>query len=184
MQRLLQAVARNWWVLVLRGVLAMLFGFAAWAWPGRTLAVLVLLWGLYALVDGVFAVVNGLRMRWWSVVLFGALGILAGGYTLVRPGVTALTLLLLIGCWAIVRGLLEIVAAFQLRKEIDGEWLFLLGGVASVAFGVMVVMSPGAGALAAAWLIGAYALVIGALLVGLGLRLRAAGRLLEAPATA
>jgi uncharacterized membrane protein HdeD (DUF308 family) len=175
----LQAVTRNWWVLVVRGLLAVGFGLAAFAWPGATLAILVLLWGAYAVADGIAAVVNGVRMRWWSVVLFGAFGVLAGIYALARPMVAATALLLFVGVWAILRGILEIVAAISLREEITGEWLFMLGGVASVAFGALVIAYPGAGAMSLVWILGTYALVIGVLLVGVGLRVRSVARFVE-----
>ena len=177
MTTMLATLARNWWVFVLRGVLAILFGIAAWVWPGLTLTALVYLFGAYALVDGVFAVVAGIasrgeNRRWWGELLVGVAGIVLGILTFVWPGVTALALLYLIAAWALVTGVFEIVAAIQLRAVIENEWLLGLGGLASVLFGVLLIVFPGAGALGLLWLIGAYAVLFGVLVIALGLRLR------------
>jgi uncharacterized membrane protein HdeD (DUF308 family) len=170
---LLAETARNWWTFLLRGIVAVLFAVMAFLWPGLTLAALVLVWGAFALVDGVFAMVTGAKSRWWSVAIFGLFGIAAGLIAFFLPGITALTLLMIVAAWAIVRGVLEIVAAIRLRREISGEWLLVLAGVASIAFGVLMAMYPGAGAVALIWLIGLQALVAGVLLIGLSFRLRA-----------
>jgi uncharacterized membrane protein HdeD (DUF308 family) len=174
---MLRVLARNWWALVLRGLFAVLFGLAAFFWPGITLAALVLLFGAYALADGIFAIVAAItgadrQTRWWALLLEGIAGILAATATVVWPGLTALALLYLIAAWAIVTGIFEIVAAVRLRREIEGEWLLGLSGMASVRFGLYVAAFPGPGALAVVWIIGAYALVAGILLIALGLRLR------------
>ncbi len=175
---MLRTLARNWWAVVLRGVCAVLFGVGAFAWPGITLAVLVLMYGAYALADGVLAVVWALTRRQpgafpWGVLLSGLAGIAVGVIAFGRPGLTALLLLYLIAGWAIVRGLFEVVAAIALRKEIEHEWLLAASGVLSILFGVFLVVSPGAGALAVLWVIGAFAIVLGILMIALGLRLRA-----------
>lgn len=167
----------SWWALLLRGIAAVAFGILAFVWPQITLTVLVFLWGAYALVDGIFAIAAGIKSygknkRWWILLLEGVLSAAAGVFAFVIPGITALILLILIASWAIVTGVFEIVAAIQLRKEIKGEWLLALAGVASILFGVLLFLNPGAGALAVVWLIGAYAIVFGALLIALGLRLR------------
>ena len=172
---------RNWWVLLLRGIAAIAFGIAAFAWPGLTLAVLVVLFGAYALVDGVFGVIDSIRYRdrmthWWLWLMEGALGIAFGGITLILPGVTALVLLIFIAVWAIVGGVLRIVAAISLRKEIEGEWLLALSGVVSVLFGGLLFAMPGAGILSLIWLIGSWSVVFGVLLVMLAFRLRKAGQ--------
>jgi uncharacterized membrane protein HdeD (DUF308 family) len=174
---MLRVLARNWWALVLRGLFAVLFGLAAFFWPGITLAALVLLFGAYALADGIFAIVAAItgadrRTRWWALLLEGIAGILAATATVFWPGLTALALLYLIAAWAIVTGIFEIVAAVRLRREIEGEWLLGLSGLASVLFGLYVAAFPGPGALAVVWIIGAYALFAGILLIALGLRLR------------
>lgn len=169
---LLVDAARNWWVLALRGLAAVLFAICAFIWPGLTLAVLVLLWGAFAIVDGIFAVVTGASSRWWSLLFLGLLGIVAGLIALFMPGITAFALLMVIAAWAIVRGVLEIVAAIQLRKELTGEWMLILAGVASILFGILIAMFPGSGALAVVWLIGLQALVVGILEIALAFRLR------------
>ncbi len=166
----------SWWALVLRGIAAIAFGALAFFWPGITLTALVFLWGAYAIVDGIFAIAAGVKTsdghkRWWVLLLEGILSIAAGVLAFVIPGITALVLLMLIAAWAIVTGAFEIGAAIQLRKYITGEWLLALAGIASVLFGVALFLNPSAGALAVVWLIGAYAIVFGILLIALGLRL-------------
>ena len=169
---ILANAARSWWTLLLRGILAVLFGVMAFVWPAATLAALVLLWGAFALVDGVFAIITGAKARWWSVLVFGVFGVAAGLIAMFMPGITALALLMVVAVWAMVRGAFEIVAAIRLRKELSDEWLLILGGLASIAFGVLMVMFPGAGALALVWLIGLQALIAGAFLFALAFRLR------------
>jgi len=170
-------LANNWWALAVRGGLAILFGIVTLVWPGISLTALVLLFAAFALVDGILAIVAGVRgfrrdQRWGAFLLQGILGIAVAVLTVFWPAITALALVLLIAAWAIVTGILEIVAAVRLRREIRGEWLLALAGVASIAFGVLLVLNPGAGALALLWLIGAYAIVFGLLLIGLAFRLR------------
>jgi uncharacterized membrane protein HdeD (DUF308 family) len=167
----------NWWALVLRGVVAILFGVMTFIWPQITLATLVLLFGAYAIVDGVFAIVAGVRApreftRWWVLLIEGILSVIAGVIAFAIPGITALFLLGLIAAWAIITGVIEIVAAVQLRKEIQGEWLLALGGITSILFGVLLLLNPAAGALAVLWLIGIYAILFGIILVLLGFKLR------------
>jgi uncharacterized membrane protein HdeD (DUF308 family) len=178
--QLLQTLGRNWWLVLLRGIAAIVFGLLAWAWPGVTLVTLVLFWGAYALVDGVAALIGGWKTKdggrpMWTVVLVGLVGIAAGIFTFLQPGVTAIALLILIAVWAIVQGVLEISAAIRLRKEIQNEWLLILCGLLSVAFGVLMILNPGAGAIAVLWLIGAFAVAYGVLLVILSLKLKKHG---------
>jgi uncharacterized membrane protein HdeD (DUF308 family) len=170
-------LARNWWILAIRGVAAILFGIAAFAWPEITLTVLVLLFAAYALVDGIFSVIAAFKDRkehgqWWILLMEGligiAVGIVVGGW----PRITALVLLYLIVGWAIATGILEIVVAFLLRKEIEGEWLLALSGILSILLGVVLGARPSAGALAIVWLIAAYAVALGVLLIILAFRLR------------
>ncbi|HKF69568.1 MAG TPA: HdeD family acid-resistance protein [Vicinamibacterales bacterium] len=170
-------LARHWWAIALRGLAAIIFGILAFAMPGVTLAVLVLLFGAYALVDGIFNIVAAVSGRsgsqsWWMVLLEGLVSVAAGLVTFFMPGLTALTLVYVISAWAIITGVLEIVAAIRLRKEITNEWWLALSGVLSIVFGALVAIAPGAGALALIFWIGAYAVVFGAMLVALGFRLR------------
>jgi uncharacterized membrane protein HdeD (DUF308 family) len=173
---LLHALAKNWWLVLLRGIIAVLFGVLAFGWPGLTLVVLVLLYGAYALTDGILALAAAIAgrevlPRWWLAIV-GISGIAAGLATFFWPGLTALVLILLIGAWTIAHGIMEIIGAIKLRKEIDHEWLLILSGLVSVAFGFIVLARPEAGALAFAWVIAAYAVVFGILMIGLSLRLR------------
>ena len=174
-------LTRNWWALALRGICAILLGLAAFVLPGVTLAVLVALFGAYAVVDGVLAVIAGVRAaerheRWWSLILKGLAGIVAGVLAFVWPALTALALLYLIAGWAIVTGVLEIVAAVHLHRA-HGEWLLILNGVLSILFGLFVIVWPGAGVLTLLWMIGVYAIVFGAVLLVLAFRLRNLHRL-------
>jgi len=169
-------LTRNWWALALRGIFAVLLGLAAFVLPGVTLAVFVALFGAYAVVDGVLAIIAGVRAaerheRWWSPVLKGLAGIVAGVLAFVWPALTALALLYLIAAWAIVTGVLEILAAVHLHRA-HGEWLLVLNGVLSVLFGFLAIVWPGAGFLTLLWLIGTYAIVFGVVLLVLAFRLR------------
>jgi uncharacterized membrane protein HdeD (DUF308 family) len=174
---MLSVIARNWWLIVLRGVCAIVFGLLAWIWPGVTLATLVLLWGAYAFVDGILALAAAFSGRadapWWALTLEGIVGILAAVAAFLYPGITAIILLYVIAIWAIVTGVIEIVAAIQLRKEIEGELWLGLAGLGSILFGVVLIARPGLGALAVVWMIGLYAVLFGVLLVALGFRVKA-----------
>lgn len=170
-------LARNWWAVVLRGVAAIIFGVLAFVMPGVTLAVLVLLFGAYALVDGVFNLIAAVtgharKASWWALLLEGLVSVAAGLVTFFMPGLTALVLVYVISAWAVLTGVFEIVAAIRLRKVITNEVWLAIGGVVSIVFGALIAFAPGAGALAIVFWIGAYALVFGILLVGLGVRLR------------
>lgn len=173
---------RGWWVLLLRGLVAALFGVLAYIWPQLTVATLVLLFGAYALVDGVFAVVGSLVHRyddWWLMLLVGLADIAVGILTFLQPSITALVLIFLIAARALVTGVLDIVAGIRLRKEIEGEWLLILGGIASVLFGLIAFARPGAGALVVIWLIATYAIILGVLQVILAFKVRSWGEKLE-----
>jgi uncharacterized membrane protein HdeD (DUF308 family) len=176
---ILDSLTRNWWVLLIRGVLGVCFGIAAFALPGLTLVTLALVYGVYALADGLVAIWFGARSStWWSVV-FGVLGIFAGIYTLIYPGITAVVLLYFIAAWAMVRGGSEIITAIQLRKELDNEWMMILSGIISIFLGVVLFLNPAAGALAMVWLIGAYALIASAMLIVLAFKVRVIPQNLE-----
>ncbi len=173
-------LAKNWWSLVIRGLVAILFGLITFAWPGITLAALVLLFGAYALIDGIVSLVGVFRAsraheRWGALLLEGLAGIIAGLVTFFWPAITALALVYVIAAWALVTGVFEIAAAIRLRKYITGEWLLVLSGVVSVILGLLFIIAPLAGALAIALWVGIYAVIFGGLLVALGLRLRSIG---------
>ena len=175
---LLSSLADNWWLLLLRGVAAIAFGILAFFWPGLTLLTLTLLWGIYALADGLLALWAAIAAkggdmapRWW-LALAGIVSILAGLVTFLYPGMTALVLLMFIAAWAIIIGLLQIWGAIEWRKVLDDAWLLALNGVLSIAFGAILFAQPGAGAVALVWMIGWFALVFGCLNVALSFRLK------------
>jgi uncharacterized membrane protein HdeD (DUF308 family) len=182
-----ESLARNWWVLALRGVLAILFGVLAFLWPVLAWVVVVASFAVFALVDGIFALLAAFtgrgQGRWWALMLEGVLGIAAGVLTFIWPGITQLALLFFIAYWSIVTGVLEIVVAIRLRKEIEGEWLMGISGALSILLGVALLILPGPGALALAWLIAAYSLAFGALMLALAFRLRTLPRAERTPAT-
>ncbi len=161
----------HWWALAIRGAIAIIFGLAALLRPGIALEALILLFGAYALVDGVFAIVGvfgGTRggTPRWLLLIEGIAGILAGIIAFVLPGLTAVVLVYLIAAWAVVTGIFEIATAIRLRQEIRGEWALIIGGALSVLFGVILaVVGPVAGLLSLIWLIGIYALVFGILML-------------------
>ena len=178
---MLRTKTHSWWMLLVRGILAILFGIAAFIWPGLTIEMLVLLFGAYALVDGIFAVIvsihqHGENERWWTVLLEGIAGIVLGVLTWFWPGTTATVLLAFIAAWAIVTGVFEIITAVQVRREIEGEWVYILSGALSVLFGILLAAWPATGALALVVVIGVYSILFGALLVALSVRLRRMGR--------
>ena len=177
MNVLAAALARHWRVLLLRGVVAIVFALLAWLLPGITLTALVLVFGIYVEVDGMLGVWMAIASRksnphWWMLLLWGLAGILVGLLTFVMPHLTALALLMVIAAWAILVGVMQVMAAWRLRKEITGEWLLGLGGLLSILFGALMAWNPGAGALAVLWLIATYAFIFGVLMVVLALRTR------------
>jgi uncharacterized membrane protein HdeD (DUF308 family) len=174
---MLHALAKNWWLLLIRGLVGILFGVLAIAWPGLTLLFLAVLYGAFALTDGILAVSAAIRgrtatPRWWLAIL-GLAGIAAGVLSFAWPGMTALVLLYFIAAWAVVIGVMQIMGAIALRKEIDNEWLLIAGGTLSILFGLALFVRPGAGALALALVIGAFAIAHGILFVLFALRVRA-----------
>ncbi len=180
---MLHTLARNWWALALRGLVALMFGLLTFFLPGITLVTLILLFGAYALADGIFNIVAFFRVasHHWALLIEGLIGIIAGILTFVWPAITALALLYVIAFWAIFTGIFEIVAGIRLRKVITNEWLLLLMGILSVLFGVFVLIAPGVGALAIVLWIGAYALVFGIFLLALAFRLRGHRHLVVQP---
>jgi uncharacterized membrane protein HdeD (DUF308 family) len=164
---MLDLLARNWWLFAIRGVAAIIFGILAFAWPGLTLAVLVLFFAAYLLVDGVALVVSLIRgdplarRNAWAVGIMGVLGIVVGIIAFVYPGITALSLLYIAAFWSIVLGAFQIVAAIRVRRDIPGELWMIAGGVIAVVFGVYLVVLPGAGLLSLVWLVGIWAVLFG-----------------------
>jgi len=182
---MLHRLAKHWWVLLLRGILAILFGIFAYAWPGLTLLTLIIIYATYALVDGIMALFAALthhpgagRAGW--LALIGVLSVAFGLITFFWPGETALVLMLLIGVWAVARGIFEIVAAIQLRKQISDEWFWILSGIVSILFGALFLVHPGAGAVALVWIIATYAIIYGGFLVAFSFRLKKHRHLLAA----
>jgi uncharacterized membrane protein HdeD (DUF308 family) len=168
---------RSWWVPGIRGVLAILFGILALMWPNITLFILVILFAAYALCSGVVYVAGAVQNRrrendWWLLLLIGLVGIVAGVIAILHPALTALILVLLMAANALVTGVLDIAAAISLRRRISNEWLLVLSGAVSILFGILVFLFPAAGALALIWLISLYAILTGALLLGLAFRLQ------------
>jgi uncharacterized membrane protein HdeD (DUF308 family) len=175
---LLPALAENWLLLLLRGIVTIAFGVLAFIWPGLTLLTLIFLWGAYAIADGVFALGvavsskgGEIAPRWW-LALIGIAGILAGVLAFIWPAITAQLLLVFIASWAILTGALQIWGAIQLRKEIEVEWMLVLSGLLSIALGVALLARPGVGALAVIWLIGSFAILVGCIYVSLALWLK------------
>jgi uncharacterized membrane protein HdeD (DUF308 family) len=174
---LIETLKRHWWVPVIRGVAAVVFGVMAFVYPGLTVEVLVLLFGAWVLVDGVFRVIGALGHRssdreWGFDLIIGIMGIIIGFLTFHAPRITALALIIYIAAWALMIGATEIALAIKLRREIKGEWFLILMGLLSIVFAIMLLWNPLPGALALVWLIGSYAIVFGILGIILGLRLR------------
>lgn len=174
---IMQALSKRWSLLLLRGLAAIAFGLLAWARPAASLAALVFLFGIFAIVDGILEISTALDRDEgrWIPVLAGVISILVGVLTFMAPQVTAIVLLFYIAVWAMVRGVLDIVLAVRLRREIQGEWRLVLAGVASITFGALLLARPGAGALTIVWLIGAYAIVAGVLLTMFAFKVRSLG---------
>jgi uncharacterized membrane protein HdeD (DUF308 family) len=184
----IETLRRGWWLILLRGILAVIFGIMALVWPGITVLALVLLWGVYAVVDGASEI--GLAVRGgegltgggrWALALLGLFGVAAGVIAFLWPGITALVLAYLIGFWAILTGVMEIVAAVRLREEIDNEWLMGISGALSVVLGAILVIAPGAGVLGLVTVIAIFAIAWGITLILLSFRVRNLG---AAPAAA
>ena len=170
-------LSRYWWVILIRGVLWILFGLVVFAWPGISLVALTLTFGIFVLMDGAGCIVKAVAGRaehehWWMLLLGGIAGVLVGLLTFVSPRAVALVLLFYVAIWALTTGFLQVVAAVRLRKEIEGEFWFGLSGVLSMVFGILLITRPAAGALTVLWVIAAYAIVFGAVLIGLAFRVR------------
>jgi uncharacterized membrane protein HdeD (DUF308 family) len=174
-------LSRYWWTTLFRGIVWVLFGVALISMPGISLVTLTFFFGAFALVDGVSTLIGAFGGRresshWWLLLLIGLAGIAVGVLTFMNPAITALGLLYYIAVWAIVIGVVQIVAAIQLRKEITGEFWLGLGGLASVLFGIFAIVNPGAGALAVLGLIAIYAIAFGITLILVSFKVRTFGR--------
>ncbi|SKA45918.1 HdeD family acid-resistance protein [Enterovibrio nigricans] len=177
-RQMVSSLSKNWWVLALRGVAAVVFAVMLWTLPPQeSIETLILVFGVFAFVDGSLQVWTAIMDRkshdnWIVLVLWGVVGIAAGIMTFAVPGLTAVALLFYIAVWAIAKGVLEIIAAIRLRKEIKGEWLLVLLGVISIFFGGFLMANPAAGALTLIWVIATYAFVFGVLFVALAVKLK------------
>jgi uncharacterized membrane protein HdeD (DUF308 family) len=174
---MIPAIVGNWWAVVVRGLIAIGLGVVTLMWPAVTVGALVLLFGFYALLDGVFSFIAAFKAsrhheRWGYLLGEGIVGVLAGVLTFAWPAITTIALVYMVAAWAVVTGVLEIAAAFRLRKHIAGEILLAIAGVVSIAFGIMLVAAPLAGVLVIAVWIGIYELIFGGTMLALGLRLR------------
>ena len=178
-----QTLLRHWWLLALRGAIAIVFGVLAIVWPGVTLLSLAILFAAFALVGGAVWTFAAIRHRrsdeqWWIMLALGIVSIVAGAIAVLVPPITLRVLILLMGANALVTGVMDIVIAVRIRNYIPGEWLLALSGVASIVFGLVVLLFPlGAGALALAWMIGLYAIVEGILLLALSVRVKSWSRI-------
>src|SRR5213596_4014104 len=174
---LIETLKRHWWVPVIRGIAAIVFGVIAFVYPGLTVAVLVLLFGAWVLIDGIFRVIGAIAHRasdkeWGFDLIIGIVGIIVGLLTFHAPQITALALIIYVAAWALMIGASEIVLAVKLRREIKGEWFLILMGLISIAFAVLLLWNPIAGAAAVIWLLAWYAVVLGILAIFFGFRLR------------
>lgn len=178
---MLTTVCKRWWVLMVRGIAAVILGICAIAWPAIVPATLVAFFAIFSIIDGIAAIILGFRGEadgtvWWTMVIVGLVALSAGITAIAWPGLTLLVLVTIVAVSALVRGLFEIYAAIALRKELDDEWILGLSGVMSAIFGALILYNPAAGLLAIAFLIGAYMLAIGIFAIALSLRLRMLGR--------
>ena len=182
---LTQLLSRCWWLVLLRGVLAIVFGISAFAWPGLTLVTLVTLFAAFAFIDGIFEVVHAISHRqevehWGLLLIEGLFGIAFGILAFQSPELTTLVggviVAFYIATWAIVTGAMRIAMAVRLRKEIEGEWLLVLSGTVSVLLGIVIMARPAAGALAMLYIVATWAILLGAILIALAFKARKFGR--------
>ena len=175
---MIESITSRWWVFLVRGLAAIAFGVIAFVWPGITLLALTIVFGAYALVDGIFALAAALGglagSRWWALLIEGIVGLVIAFFVWTEPGLSAEALVYAVAFWAIITGIMEIVAGLQLRDMVTNEWMYILAGIVSIAFGILILRNVNAGALAVVWLIGAYAIVFGVLQLGLSYRLNKA----------
>lgn len=182
---MLSSFTKYWWAFLLRGIAAIAFGVMAVVWPSATLQVLVWFFGAYVLVDGVSLLTSLIagdpiaRRNGWSVALMGAISIVFGITSFIWSDAVALSLMYVIAFWAITTGLLQVSAAILFRREIKDELWLALGGIASVIFGIVLVLFPGAGLLSLVWLVAVWSIVFGVANIGFSFRLRQVNRALE-----
>ena len=185
---MLQEVTSRWWLFLIRGIIAVVFGIAAAMWPQISLPVIVLIFGAYALVDGIFAIAGALSpmagQRWWALLLEGILGLVVAFLVFTQPGLSAAAFVFAVGFWSIFTGVMEIVAGIQLRDILGNEWLYILAGIVSIAFGVLVIRYPDTGALGVVYLFAWYAIIFGILQLALGYRLQKMNAVTRGPQTA
>ena len=173
-----EVLSRNWGWVVLRGLATLLFGVLAFVAPGLSLFGVMILFALYAVAEGLASVVAAINRaliseeRWGSLLVSGVVSLLAGAIALIWPAMTALILVFIIALRAIVTGILDIMTAIRIRHVVTGEWMMALAGVMSILFGVVLIMQPGVGALGLIYVIGGWAVLFGALMVALGVKLR------------
>lgn len=177
LQGLLGAVQQGWWMFLIRGLAAIVFGILALAWPDLTLFVLIIAFGIYVMFDGVLEIYNGFANRsehgrWWVDILIGLAGVVAGILIISLPGITAVVAMYYIGAWMVVTGVLQIIYAIKVREQIEGEWLLVVSGLISVILGIVFFIWPGGGAVSLVWLIAIYAILIGIALSIFALRAR------------
>ncbi len=172
---MVQALANRWWIFLIRGLAGVIFGILAIVYPGAALVALTILFGAYAFVDGIFALAAAFTgiggTRWWALLLEGILGLVVAFYVWTQPTFSTVVLVYAVAFWAVITGIIEIVAGFQLRDVIKNEWLYILAGVVSIIFGILVFRDVDAGAFAIAWTIGIYAIIFGVMQLGLAFRL-------------
>ncbi len=172
---MVQALANRWWIFLIRGLAGVIFGILAIVYPGSALVALTILFGAYAFVDGIFALAAAFTgiggTRWWALLLEGILGLVVAFYVWTQPAFSTVVLVYAVAFWAVITGIIEIVAGFQLRDVINNEWLYILAGVVSIIFGILVFRDVDAGAFAIAWTIGIYAILFGVMQLGLAFRL-------------
>lgn len=172
--RVVELLTRNWWLVALRGALAVIFGIVTLAWPGLTLLALIFIWGFYALVDGISSIALGAAVRGhrWANLLIGVVGVLAGLVAILLPGETAVVLLVIIAVWAVIAGVLQIVAGIALRRSMPHAWFLIVTGALTLVLGVVLLFDPGAGALALVTTIAVFAVIWGISLIMMAFRLR------------
>ncbi|WP_239352044.1 HdeD family acid-resistance protein [Snodgrassella communis] len=174
---LIDLLSENWWMVLIRGGAALIFGLLTWFYPFVSILIMVMFFGVYALIDGVLGVViaiNGRRTHqdWWLMLIWGMVSILAGIMTFFVPGITWLVLITFIAIWSLVSGILQIIAAIRLRKSIHGEGWMIVAGMLSVLVGIILFVNPVQGGIALTWVIGIYAALFGVMNIALAFRLR------------